>query len=165
MSFTRPRTRKIKVNQYAHRVRLGQTAREQRGLQFAILGTLLTTVAVLFMAAGLFQHFYVTSTVDLGHVEDTPEMRAHLEGQLASLSNAAIVRNIGGLSLVVGGGFVTLALLVQRMRKRWFFFSTLALSAVLLFIPVLGTVFAVIWFPSLFVARREFVRYQPHPSS
>lgn len=165
MIFTRRPRRSIKGNKYAHRVLLARAAREQRGSQFAILGTLLATVAVLFTSVGWIQNYRVTSNLDLSHLEDTPEVRARLEGQLATLNNAVIIRNIGGLALIIGGGLVTLALLVQRLRKRWFFFSTLALSMILLFVPVMGTVFGVLWLACLYVTRREFVRYQPLPSS
>ena len=40
MIFTRRPRRSIKGNKYAHRVLLARAAREQRGSQFAILGTL-----------------------------------------------------------------------------------------------------------------------------
>lgn len=156
MVFAPRRKRKLKGDKYAHRVMLARTARQQRGELLAILGTLLVVAALIFAAVGWYQGHYATAGVDLGHLEDTPEVRARLEQAIATLSQAKVLQNMGGLAQLIGGGFITSALLLQRFRKRWFFFSTLGLGAVLLWMPVVGTVFAAVWFGSLYLTRREF---------
>ena len=163
MSFTRPRRRKIKGNAYAHRALISRTAVQQRGEQLAMLGTLLAIVAVIFASVGLYQDHFATAGVDLKNLEDTPEVRAQLTQAIMTVQRAKVIANIGGLAMLIGGGCITSALLLQRFRKRWFFFSTLGHGLILLFVPYVGSIFAFVWLVALFLARREF--FLPIPSA
>ncbi|HEY1052042.1 MAG TPA: hypothetical protein VGE39_19865 [Prosthecobacter sp.] len=136
--------------------------RAQRAPTFALLGTLITGVAALLRAVGLYQTAQAVRQVKF---TGDPLAMALVDKEMMitvtrALGGAADLLGSGNLVLLFGGGLLTHALHFGGFRKRWFFWTTLVFALFFVIQPYVGTLFGIWWLCLLIVKRCEFFAKQ-----
>lgn len=129
-------------------------------LRFALLGSILTIVALVFRGIGIYRMSIAVHQMRFGQMDDLKAVSAALATVTSDLGKAGDMLLLGNAVLLVGGGLITYALVGGRFRRRWFFWFALAFSLLLFWQPIPGTVFGLWWLWHLFRYRSEFFAKQ-----
>jgi hypothetical protein len=129
---------------------------EQKARTFALIGTILTCVALVFRGVGFYQAFLAVSRMKFEHTDNLQEISEVLGPVTQALAKAGDTLSLGNWVMLVGGASITYAMIGGRFRERWFFWSTLAFGLLVFWQPVVGSFFGLWWFWLLFWNRNQF---------